>query len=106
MLKTKLSGAVGSKEMKRILNERFYFDLAGFIMPDQLEDVLGAGLGSGKENREATRLMYSTDFPYTNKDILGELAVELDSGLRNIFRGSQEVSRRVYVHNARNLFRL
>lgn len=98
----KLPGAVGLDEMKKILNERFYFDLAGFTMPDQLEGVLGAGLGG----EGAKRLVYGTDFPYMRKPVLEELAIELDIGLEKLFPVREEVVRGIYVDNAKKLLDL
>lgn len=103
MLKTKLPGAIGLDGMKKILNERFYFDTAGFVMPDQLQGVLGAGLGGERENAEASRLLYGTDFPYFNKDILKDLAIELDTGLKLLFQDRKELVSGIYVNNAKKL---
>jgi predicted TIM-barrel fold metal-dependent hydrolase len=102
MLKTKLPGAVGLEEMKRVLNERFFFDLAGFVMPDQVAGVLAAGLGG----ESGERLVYGTDFPYMNKDILPELAEELEVGLRTLFEGNEEAAEGIYLGNAKKLLGL
>lgn len=102
MLKTKLIGAVGLEEMKKVLNERFFFDLAGFVLPDQVAGVLAAGLGG----RNGERLVYGTDFPYMNKDILTELAGELESGLPGLFERKDEAIEGIYVGNAKKLLGL
>jgi predicted TIM-barrel fold metal-dependent hydrolase len=106
MLKIKLPGAASLDEMKKVLNERFYFDLAGFTMPDQLEGLLGAGMGGGKEEGKASRIVYGTDFPYINKTVQVYLAEELDEGLEAMFQGRDEVVTGIYVNNAKKLLNI
>jgi predicted TIM-barrel fold metal-dependent hydrolase len=106
MMKTKLPGAVGLEEMKKVLNEQFYFDLAGFTMPDQLEGVLAAGLGGGSGAEAASRIVYGTDFPYLNKDVQAFLAEELDEGLDIMFKGREDIIQGIYVDTSKKLLGL
>jgi predicted TIM-barrel fold metal-dependent hydrolase len=69
--------AMTGEEMKRILNERFWFDLAGFPFPDQIVGMLRI---VGPE-----RLMYGTDFPYLNGELCTELRETMDKGLEELF---------------------
>ena len=106
MLKTKLPGATDLQGMKKVLKDRFHFDLAGFVMPDQLEGVLSTGLGGGEGNLEGSRLLYGTDYPYMNKEVLGDLATELDAGLSELFEERESSIEGIYMNNAKKLLGL
>jgi predicted TIM-barrel fold metal-dependent hydrolase len=48
---------------------RCWFDLAGSVLPHQLPSLLALA--------DADRIVYGSDFPYTNADLGAELAAEL-----------------------------
>lgn len=91
----KKAGALTSEEMKKLLNERFYFDLAGFVLPDQLPALLGI---VGPE-----RLCYGTDWPYLNSEVCGELVVKLEEGLGGLV--GEDMVENVLVRNSVQLLR-
>lgn len=81
---------------KRLLRERFYFDLAGFPFPTQIHGLLRM-LGEGGEKR----LVYGTDYPFTPGRLVVQLAGELDAGTEQLFDEGQREG--VYVKNAERL---
>lgn len=46
-----------TEEVKRIFARQFYFDLAGYVFPDQIHGLL--------RYVDASRLLYGTDYPFT-----------------------------------------
>lgn len=85
--------ALSSDEMKKIFNERFWFDLAGFPFPDQVVGMLKVV--------EPERLMYGTDFPYLNGDLCTQLREAMDKGLQGLF--DEELIQKILVGNAEGL---
>ncbi|KAF2090892.1 amidohydrolase 2 [Saccharata proteae CBS 121410] len=84
----KESAALDPDWVQRVLNERFYFDTAGFVFSNgegvqsnQLEGLLG-GCGIGKE-----RLLYGSDYPFTPASSVERMAGQLDGGLIRMFGG-------------------
>lgn len=88
-----------SAEFRRLLRERFYFDLAGFPFPSQIHGLLRI-LGDGGEGR----LVYGTDYPFTPEPVVVGLAAELDKGCDELFGADQHEA--VYKSNAESLFKL
>lgn len=86
-------------ELRRLLRERFYFDLAGFPFPDQVYGLLRV-LGEGGEQR----LVYGTDYPFTPEKIAISLTDQLERGLEGLF--DDERRRAVYSGNAQRLLGL
>lgn len=81
------------EDIYRIFRQRFYYDLAGFAMQNQIHGTLR---WAGPD-----RLLYGSDFPYTppqgikfQADVMDKVAAEL---------WSDEVIERVYNGNARAL---
>lgn len=84
-----------SIQIKEILQRQFYFDLAGFPLPDQLPALL--------RMVDHTRLLYGSDYPYTPLDSTEMLAQELEEGLDAIL--TDELEREAILSgNARKLF--
>lgn len=73
-------------------------------MPDQLSGLLEAGIG--RENEAGDNLLYGTDFPYMNKEVLVGLAAELDDGLVSLFQGKGETLNAIYKENSGRLLGL
>ncbi|KAK3695801.1 amidohydrolase [Podospora appendiculata] len=88
-----------SGEFRRLLRERFFFDLAGFPFPNQIHGLLRV-LGDGGEGR----LMYGTDYPFTPEKVVVDLAAQLDQGCEELFDAEQRGA--VYSSNAEKLFGL
>ncbi|KAK8011658.1 hypothetical protein PG990_010623 [Apiospora arundinis] len=88
-----------SVSFRKLLRERFYFDLAGFPFPDQIHGLLRT-LGEGAEER----LLYGSDYPFTPGKLVVGLAGQMDEGITEIFRADQV--EKVYSGNARALFGL
>ena len=85
--------AMTSEEMKKVFNERFWFDLAGFPFPDQVVGMLRI---VGPD-----RLMYGTDFPYLNGELCTELREVMDQGLEEMF--DEDTRKKILVGNAEAL---
>ncbi len=48
---------ISSDTVKKAFNRQFYFDLAGFVFPDQIYGLL--------RDVNASRILYGSDYPYT-----------------------------------------
>ena len=88
-----------SNGFRKLLRERFYFDLAGFPFPDQIHGLLRT-LGKGGEQR----LVYGSDYPFTPKKVVVDLADQMDNGCKELFDADQRSA--VYSNNAERLFGL
>ena len=88
-----------SDGFRRLLRERFFFDLAGFPFPDQIHGLLRA-LGKGGEQR----LVYGSDYPFTPEKVVVGLADQMDEGCEELFDTDQRSA--VYSGNAKRLFGL
>ncbi|KAK5653769.1 hypothetical protein OQA88_7926 [Cercophora sp. LCS_1] len=88
-----------SDEFRRLLRERFYFDLAGFPFPNQIHGLLRV-LGDGGEKK----LVYGTDYPFSPEKVVVGLAHELDEGCERLFTAQEWNA--VYSGNAEKLFDL
>ncbi|KAK7911189.1 hypothetical protein PG985_013670 [Apiospora marii] len=84
-------------KFRRLLRERFYFDLAGFPFPDQLYGLLRV-LGEGGEQR----LVYGTDYPFTPENVAIALTYQLEKGLNELF--DEQERHVVYSGNVQRLF--
>ncbi|KAI0470407.1 amidohydrolase [Xylariaceae sp. FL0804] len=86
-----------SDDFRKLLRERFYFDLAGFPFPDQIHGLLRALGPAGEE-----KLVYGSDYPFTPVPVVEELAEKLDRGCAEVFNEKQR--RALYSGNAERLF--
>ena len=86
-------------EFRKLLRERFYFDLAGFPFPDQIHGLLRI-LGKGGEQR----LVYGSDYPFTPEKVVVDVAGQMDEGCKELFHTDQRSA--VYSGNADRLFGL
>jgi predicted TIM-barrel fold metal-dependent hydrolase len=85
---------LGVEEIHRICRERFYYDLAGFSMQNQIHGTLRwAG---------TDRLLYGSDYPYTPAEGIAFQAAIMDEEARKLW--SDDVIERVYALNAKSLF--
>ncbi|KAJ4267115.1 polyketide beta-ketoacyl-synthase [Fusarium torreyae] len=97
---TLISGAESqTAEFQRLLREKFFFDLAGFPLPNAIHGLLRI-LGEGGEKR----LVYGTDYPFSPEKLVVGLADVMDKGLEDIFGEARRND--VYVENARRLLGL
>ena len=53
----KLNNGIDAASVKKTLQERFFFDLAGFPFPDQIHGLL--------RYVDSSRILYGSDFPFT-----------------------------------------
>ncbi|KAH6648014.1 amidohydrolase [Truncatella angustata] len=88
-----------SAEFRRLLRERFYFDLAGFPFPNQIHGLLRI-LGDGGEQR----LVYGTDYPFTPEKVVIGLSKQMETGCEELFNVDQRND--VYLSNAERLLGL
>jgi 6-methylsalicylate decarboxylase len=89
-------GGLDSTEMKRLLRERFYFDLAGWPWPDMIHALLRI---VGPD-----RLMYGSDYCWTPAPLARTLTQITDNGAKELWTVS--TIQDVYTGNAKELFRL
>lgn len=68
---------VTAETARSLIHERFYFDLAGFPFPDQIHGLLRL--------TNASRLLYGSDYPYTNAAAVEQLARTMDDELSQLF---------------------
>lgn len=85
---------MSSTEFKEALKRQFYFDLSGFVLPDQIYGLL--------RYVDPSRLLYGSDYPYTPRSTTVLLAKEMDDGLVNVL-GKEEDRKAVYHLNAQKL---
>ena len=84
-----------SDEMKEVLQKQFYFDLAGFPLPDQIHGLMRVV--------DHTRLLYGSDYPYTPGRTAVPLSDKLDEGLAAAL-GDMSYAEAALFHNAERLF--
>lgn len=84
------SDPISGDEIKKLLNSRFYIDLAGMPFPDQIHGLLRLV--------DSSRLLYGSDYPYTPAKLVSSLAQKVDSGLESTF-GTQ-TTKRILLDNA------
>jgi predicted TIM-barrel fold metal-dependent hydrolase len=81
-------------DINMMFREKFYYDLAGFSMENQIHGLLRR---AGSE-----RLLYGSDYPYTPASGIAFQAATMDKEVEKLF--SEEVIKRVYSGNAKALF--
>lgn len=83
-----------TEAVKRIFGRQFYFDLAGYVFPDQIHGVL--------RYVDASRLLYGTDYPFTpGSGALGMSRI-MDTELPRVFSDRDE-RRAILADNAMKL---
>lgn len=83
------------EDVHRFFRERFYYDLAGFSMQNQVHGILRF---TGTD-----RLLYGSDFPYTPASGAAFQAAVMDEEAAKLW--SDEVIEQVYAGNAKRLLR-
>lgn len=86
---------------KRILRERFFFDMAGFPFPEQIHGLVRL---LGGERAASNRILYGSDFPYTNASLVGDLCSNMDREFKKLFHFWQRNN--INLCNAKKLFGL
>lgn len=87
--------SLNPEEVKSVIREQFYFDLAGFSFPDQIHGLLPF--------TSSSRLLYGSDFSFTPAGVIQDLATEMDDGLKKLFPDEKE-RQALYSGNAKRLF--
>ncbi|KAK6210645.1 hypothetical protein LQW54_005994 [Pestalotiopsis sp. IQ-011] len=90
-------GPSQSDEFRRLLRERFYFDMAGFVFPNQIHGLLRT-LGEGGEER----IVYGSDYPFTPEKVVADLMEQFDDGCEKTFDAAQRDG--INSGNAKRLF--
>ncbi|KAJ6000547.1 Amidohydrolase 2 [Penicillium waksmanii] len=88
-----LGKSITEDEIKQLLQNHFFIDLAGVPFPDQIHGILRLV--------DSSRLLYGSDYPYTPAPLAESLAKRLDEGLGAIF--DSQTSRRIVFQNAQDL---
>ena len=89
-------GGMDSAEMKRLLRERFHFDLAGLPWPDMIHALLRI---VGPD-----RLVYGSDYCWTPLPLAKTLIKKMDEGAGEMW--TEDTIKEVYAENAKKLFGL
>lgn len=89
-------GVMDSAEMKRLLGERFHFDLAGLPWPDMIHGLLRI---VGPD-----RLVYGSDYCWTPEPLAKTLIQKMDEGAGELW--PESTIEDVYSRNAKKLFGL
>lgn len=97
---------VGEEDARRVFEQRFYFDLAGFVFPagEGAEAMAASGQLVGLVRGmgvSASRLLYGSDFPFTKADGVELLAGLMDRGVKGMF--TEEEIEQIYRGNAERL---
>jgi predicted TIM-barrel fold metal-dependent hydrolase len=99
----KFLGAPGDQTdlYKKLLRERFFFDMAGFPFPEQIHGLLRL---LGGERAASKRILYGSDFPYTGALLIGDLCSDMDKEFKKLFHFWQRND--INLGNAKKLFGL
>ncbi|KAK6067511.1 amidohydrolase [Seiridium cupressi] len=89
-------GGMDSTEMKKLLRERFHFDLAGLPWPDMIHALLRI---VGPD-----RLVYGSDYCWTPLALAKTRIQKMDEGAEEMW--TLDITREVYAGNAKKLFEL
>lgn len=87
---------VSIDEIRDILRNRFYYDLAGFSMSNQIHGLL--------RWTGPTQLLYGSDYPFTPADGAKFLATVMDKESKELWK--EEEIRKVFYENAERFFSL
>jgi predicted TIM-barrel fold metal-dependent hydrolase len=87
--------AWSEEDALKVLNERFYFDMAGWAFPGQWKGLM-QGVGVGSE-----RILYGSDFPFTNAGAVEMFMGMMEEGTKDWKEGDVE---KAYYGNAAMLF--
>ncbi|QDS72816.1 hypothetical protein FKW77_006741 [Venturia effusa] len=80
-----------------VMNERFYFDMAGWAFPMQYKGLMdGVGIG-------IDRFLYGSDFPFTPAPAVENFLKPMDEGTKN---WKEEDVEKAYFGNAAKLFKV
>ncbi|KAG4437885.1 hypothetical protein IFR05_006645 [Cadophora sp. M221] len=95
-----------SQDFKTLLQERFFFDLAGVPFPDQ---IFGLVRMLGGKEKARNRLLFGSDFPFTPGEAVKGLVARMEAGFaegeENVFGVEGEsVKSEAWEGNARKLF--
>lgn len=85
---------MSSTEFKETLRKQFYFDLAGFVLPDLLPGLL--------RFVDPSRMLYGSDYPDTPESTAVQLAGEMDRDLRVVVANKEDRAA-IYHGNAEEL---
>lgn len=88
-----LGKQITEDEIKQLLRDHFFIDLAGVPFPDQIHGMLRLA--------DSSRLLYGSDYPYTPAALAENLANRLDQGLEGIFDSA--TAKRIVFQNAQDL---
>lgn len=92
--------AMSESDFIKLLNERVYFDMAGWAFPRQWKMLVdGAEVGFD-------RLVYGTDFPFTNAGFVQRLASQADEYTQQNDTWTEERIEGAWFANAQKLFKL
>ena len=81
----------------KVLNARFYFDMAGWAFPVMWKGLIdGVGI-------EKKRLLYGSDFPFTKAQFVADFVETMDSE-KGTGMWSEEEVERAYYTNGKELF--
>lgn len=86
--------SLNSADVRKSLSQQFYFDLAGYVFPDQIY-----GLVPWVSKK---KLIYGSDFPYTPLGGVMEVAETLDEGLPEVYPDASDRDA-IYYGNAEAL---
>lgn len=84
--------------VKEAMGKQIWFDMAGFAFPGQIKGLM-LGVGVGHE-----RLMYGSDYPFTQAEGVRGLMGKMDQGVRALF--SEGEVEDLYWGNAERLLRM
>lgn len=76
-------GNLSAEKIKIQLNSQFYFDTAGWSLPEQLTGLL--------QYVSAERILYGTDFPWTPLSVVTELSTSHDRHIPELFANKRKV---------------
>ena len=91
---------VGNKEemssdmIKETMGKQFFFDLTGFVFPDQIHGLL--------RFVDPSRLLFGSDYPYIREDSMIKLSEKMDRDLPGVIEGEED-RKAIYSGNMERL---
>jgi predicted TIM-barrel fold metal-dependent hydrolase len=87
---------ISTESVKKAFQSQFFFDLAGFVFPDQIQGLLSYV--------DESRILYGSDYPYTPEAGVLGLAEVMNQEVPQVFKGLG-AQKAIYKGNAINILK-
>ncbi|QYT00077.1 Amidohydro-rel domain-containing protein [Trichoderma simmonsii] len=87
---------ISTESVKKAFRTQFFFDLAGFVFPDQIHGLL--------PYVDASRILYGSDYPYTPESGVLGIVEDMNQELPQVFKDLHS-QKAIYKENAMEILR-